>query len=78
LIQPGQSPLDKILSERKEKGRQRHPISPENIEPAIGVFAPSRAFKIMQETYYILQVSPGKLAGVTPKLQTIDHGAGDN
>jgi uncharacterized Zn finger protein len=43
-------PLDEITFGKKRKVRQKHPISPENMKPVIGVSIPSKTFKIVQET----------------------------
>jgi len=42
-------PLDEITFGKKRKVRQKHPMSPENMKPAIGVSASSKAFNIVQE-----------------------------
>jgi len=43
-------PLDEITFGKRRKVRQKHPISPENMKPVIGVSTPSKALKLMQET----------------------------
>ncbi|WP_229390808.1 HVO_0476 family zinc finger protein [Methanosarcina sp. DH2] len=43
-------PLEEITFGKKRKMRQKHPVSPENMKPAIEVSASSKGFKIVQET----------------------------